>query len=174
MPDYTPSEAAVEAGAGAIRDWLLEHVAAEAHPQPELAREALAAAVPLELQRERERLRERPGSCTCIAVPGYDGPIQWEDCPYHRAAKERPMDHSIPWNCPTYWDGCNCKAEIDKLRESSESALQRERERWAEELREKLLSDEAQARAADEMPGFHGGFFYRRFLEGELDRLMES
>lgn len=60
---------------------------------------------------------ERPGSCTCIAVPGYKGEIQWEDCPYHRAAKARPADHSIPWNCPTYHDGCNCKDIVEEFQE---------------------------------------------------------
>lgn len=33
------------------------------------------------------------------------------DCPYHRLAAARPWDHRIPWNCPTYWDGCNCTTE---------------------------------------------------------------
>jgi hypothetical protein len=23
-------------------------------------------------------------------------------------AAEQPWNHGIPWNCPTFWDGCNC------------------------------------------------------------------
>lgn len=30
------------------------------------------------------------------------------DCAYHALAAEFPLDHSIPWNCATYYDGCNC------------------------------------------------------------------
>jgi hypothetical protein len=29
-------------------------------------------------------------------------------CDYHRYAALHPEDHRSPWNCPTYWDGCNC------------------------------------------------------------------
>jgi hypothetical protein len=51
-----------------------------------------------------------------------DGTGNWDDiirddCPYHNAAKAAPMDHSIPWNCPTYWDGCNCRKRIKELEE---------------------------------------------------------
>lgn len=35
------------------------------------------------------------------------------ECEYHRAAAEEPENHSIPWNCPTYWNGCNCESERD-------------------------------------------------------------
>lgn len=38
------------------------------------------------------------------------------DCKYHQQAAAAPMDHSIPWNCPTYWDGCNCRTEVRRLR----------------------------------------------------------
>src|SRR6266568_4818949 len=30
-------------------------------------------------------------------------------CPYHLAAKLQPWNHRIPWNCPTFHDGCNCE-----------------------------------------------------------------
>lgn len=28
---------------------------------------------------------------------------------YHEAAAMQPWNHRIPWNCPSYWDGCNCE-----------------------------------------------------------------
>jgi hypothetical protein len=31
------------------------------------------------------------------------------DCLYHYAASVQPDNHTIPWNCPTYYDGCNCQ-----------------------------------------------------------------
>jgi len=55
---------------------------------------------------------------------------EWEispSCPYHAAAAERSFDHSIPWNCPTYWDGCNCKATLAELRRVRLSASELER-----------------------------------------------
>jgi len=27
---------------------------------------------------------------------------------YHYAAHLQPWNHAIPWNCPAYYDGCNC------------------------------------------------------------------
>lgn len=52
-------------------------------------------------------------SCICPKprVRTNDGSYVWKidpKCPYHALAAEFPDDHSIPWNCPTYWDGCNC------------------------------------------------------------------
>jgi hypothetical protein len=44
------------------------------------------------------------GSCICDATLDVIRP----ECTYHRAAAANPNNHSIPWNCPTYWDGCNC------------------------------------------------------------------
>jgi hypothetical protein len=40
-----------------------------------------------------------------------DGSYDWNidpDCEYHRAAATEPWNHAVPWNCPTFWDGCNC------------------------------------------------------------------
>ena len=40
-----------------------------------------------------------------------DGSYDWRidpNCRYHKLAAQFPDDHSIPWNCPTYYDGCNC------------------------------------------------------------------
>jgi hypothetical protein len=59
-----------------------------------------------------------PG-CICVrSTKGYGatpkpcgGGFDWRidpDCPYHLAAAADPGNHRIPWNCPTYWDGCNC------------------------------------------------------------------
>jgi hypothetical protein len=42
------------------------------------------------------------GGCIC---PGTDiSP----GCSYHQWAARQPWNHLIPWNCPTYWDGCHC------------------------------------------------------------------
>jgi len=41
-----------------------------------------------------------------------DGSWDWkinENCNYHAVAARYPHNHAIPWNCPTYYDGCNCK-----------------------------------------------------------------
>ena len=43
------------------------------------------------------------GGCTCNTHQ--PGPSQ---CLYHYAAQLQPSNHRIPWNCPTYYDGCNC------------------------------------------------------------------
>lgn len=51
------------------------------------------------------------GGCICAYDPG-DGSIAiaiQPECQYHRMAAEQPWNHRIPWNCPTYWDGCNCE-----------------------------------------------------------------
>lgn len=55
------------------------------------------------------------GGCTCWGrsaklrsthtfETGPDSP-----CDYHAYAAQHPDDHRSPWNCPTYWDGCNCE-----------------------------------------------------------------
>lgn len=60
-------------------------------------------------------------SCTCTALPSdpkYDKfRTNREDCLYHQQAAMYPSDHSIPWNCPTYYDGCNCRETVRDLRE---------------------------------------------------------
>lgn len=45
-------------------------------------------------------------SCTCSPAVCKAGPRP--DCMYHYGASLQPWNHRIPWNCPTYWDGCNC------------------------------------------------------------------
>ncbi len=40
-----------------------------------------------------------------------DGTFDWQidpACVYHATAAKYPHNHTIPWNCPTYHDGCNC------------------------------------------------------------------
>lgn len=44
------------------------------------------------------------GGCTC---PNPHNPNP-DRCVYHYAAQLQPGNHRIPWNCPTYYDGCNC------------------------------------------------------------------
>ena len=54
-----------------------------------------------------------PG-CACNALPEVN-----PDCLYHYAASPQPDNHRIPWNCPTYYDGCNCdsaKASVGEAR----------------------------------------------------------
>lgn len=51
--------------------------------------------------------------CACVApdrvkASGGQMPPVLPECRYHAAAAANPRDHRIPWNCPTYWDGCNC------------------------------------------------------------------
>lgn len=47
------------------------------------------------------------GGCTCGWHKAGDHNISPE-CLYHYAAALQPGNHQIPWNCPTYFDGCNC------------------------------------------------------------------
>lgn len=54
---------------------------------------------------ERPLTSAEIGGCICYAG-GSEG-IK-PGCGYHAAAKRQPWNHRIPWNCPTYWDGCNC------------------------------------------------------------------
>ena len=65
-------------------------------------------------QRSTREERRAAGGCTCRSfrvAPDSQGahrPID-PDCGYHALAAKYPDDHSIPWNCPNFWDGCNCK-----------------------------------------------------------------
>ena len=59
------------------------------------------------------------GCVGCKAEKKSDGSYLWTidpECPYHKAAAASPQDHSIPWNCPTYHDGCNCKEALRSWR----------------------------------------------------------
>jgi len=47
------------------------------------------------------------GGCTC-GCRDKDHKIS-PSCMYHYAAQLQPENHNIPWNCPTYYDGCNCE-----------------------------------------------------------------
>lgn len=52
------------------------------------------------------------GSCICATpenIKAHGGKlVRLPGCAYHAAAARNPRDHRIPWNCRTYWDGCNC------------------------------------------------------------------
>lgn len=44
--------------------------------------------------------------------PNGDGSYDWNidpECEYHGRAAAEPWNHAIPWNCPTFYDGCNCE-----------------------------------------------------------------
>lgn len=58
----------------------------------------------------------------------YDWKIR-EDCQYHASAAAQPGNHGIPWNCPTYWDGCNCASSLSKQAEEI-AALRADAERY--------------------------------------------
>lgn len=59
--------------------------------------------------------RARCGCLCDMPVKNEDGTYDWHinpDCAYHKRAAEHPDDHSMPWNCPTYWAGCHCQSEV--------------------------------------------------------------
>lgn len=51
------------------------------------------------------------GGCTCQRFDAEAGKHTYGSvpCRYHEGAAQQPWNHRIPWNCPTYWDGCNCE-----------------------------------------------------------------
>jgi hypothetical protein len=68
------------------------------------------------MSEEDRKIYNESGGCICSGLNDpkevMKDPTKWRidpDCIYHQMAKKYPKDHSIPWNCPTYWDGCNCK-----------------------------------------------------------------
>ncbi len=61
------------------------------------------------------RVRDVSG---CICGGRKDAEGEWiilNECEYHSLAAENPTDHSMPWNCPTFYDTCNCATVIDEL-----------------------------------------------------------
>lgn len=66
----------------------------------------------------------RSGGCICpIPRQKADGSFDWkirDDCRYHVFALKFAGDHRIPWNCPTYWDGCNCASPTGVLTQMRE------------------------------------------------------
>jgi hypothetical protein len=58
-------------------------------------------------------MRDVPGcACDLIAAAKTGEFVLNPDCLYHLAARLQPDNHRIPWNCPTYWDGCNCDEPV--------------------------------------------------------------
>lgn len=57
---------------------------------------------------EHRRAGYQHHGCTCSSGWTKDEHPIREDCLYHWLAAKFPLDHSIPWNCGSYWDGCNC------------------------------------------------------------------
>lgn len=58
------------------------------------------------------------GGCICKYVYDENKKPKWTidpKCKYHATAAKYPSNHAIPWNCPTYWDGCNCNQRIRTL-----------------------------------------------------------
>lgn len=51
------------------------------------------------------------GGCTCQRFDSETKKHTYghAPCRYHEAATRQPWNHRIAWNCPTYWDGCNCE-----------------------------------------------------------------
>jgi hypothetical protein len=56
---------------------------------------------------QRPLTSDDSGGCTC-KNPHQPNPNR---CLYHYAAQLQPDNHRIPWNCPTYYDGCNCERD---------------------------------------------------------------
>lgn len=50
--------------------------------------------------------------CTCPHPNDRGNWVLDDTCEYHIQAFLHPNDHDIGWNCPTYYDGCNCVATI--------------------------------------------------------------
>jgi len=54
--------------------------------------------------------------CICPKPTERNG--KWEfnpECQYHATAAKYRANHAIPWNCPTYYDGCNCVETVKRL-----------------------------------------------------------
>lgn len=51
------------------------------------------------------------GGCTCQRFDSETKKCTYghAPCRYHEAATRQPWNHRIAWNCPTFWDGCNCE-----------------------------------------------------------------
>jgi hypothetical protein len=65
--------------------------------------------------------RHQAGGCICAWTR--DGKWQLNpECGYHQLAARNPGDHRIPWNCPTFYDGCNCRETIASLRAAAAAA----------------------------------------------------
>lgn len=64
--------------------------------------------VPEEPRRVHGCTMGRLGGCSAVEKPegGYDWTID-PNCKYHAHAAAQPWNHTIPWNCEVYWDGCN-------------------------------------------------------------------
>lgn len=121
-------------------DWTIGHIKAVGYA---------AARHALRLRAERDKRCNLQG-CICPkpTAKKEDGSYDWKidpACLYHRAAAERPQDHSIPWNCPTYYDGCNCKDSIERFM-AGETALRAEAERLRGLLREIEYEGKREAR----------------------------
>lgn len=92
-----------------------------------------------ELRDLQKRYREyRYGGCICSAINPPKSNGKWKidpKCRYHQLAKAFPCDHSIPWNCPTYWDGCNCE-EARVTFKADKAALEAKVKRYEQALEE--------------------------------------
>lgn len=80
---------------------------------------------------ERDDVHGPKHGCVCDCEKGEDGKNKWTinpRCEYHATAAKYPSNHSIPWNCPTFYDGCNCNQEFRDLR-AANAALVAENER---------------------------------------------
>jgi hypothetical protein len=51
------------------------------------------------------------GGCTCQCFDPETKLCTYgnAECNYHASAERQPWNHRIPWNCKTYYDGCNCE-----------------------------------------------------------------
>lgn len=75
--------------------------------------------------KEESRRNYIKGGCICR----HDKDKGWqfkENCGYHKLARAYPYDHSIAWNCPTYYDGCNCKETVRMYHEERKKTTDKE------------------------------------------------
>ena len=62
-------------------------------------------------------VRYQYSGCSCSYGAYVEGEVYPKpDCDYHNVAKAQPLNHRIPWNCPTFYDGCNCRDTITNYR----------------------------------------------------------
>jgi len=98
------------------------------------------------------KLYNECGGCICSRLNDPEvvmkDPTKWvidPKCIYHQMAKKYPANHSIPWNCPTYWDGCNCDrpSKISKSLsdEGIERILPKNDGRWINEFDKKFVGE---------------------------------
>lgn len=82
----------------ARQDYLRARISALAEVRPLTSRDTLGCTC-----NAHTRARSVVACTTDAHEPDF------ENCMYHLGASLQPWNHRIPWNCPTFYDGCNCE-----------------------------------------------------------------